>query len=110
MLKDIDHFLDSFITVVIASIPIFLVAVSFWSKGFDVVIGGTLRTYYLTPAIMQNFVNQIGLSVGSLVFGLLSRIFDDAGWKKILFGVSLFSYLISMLFFLLWVSGMSTFA
>ncbi len=28
MVKDIDRFLDSFITVVIASIPIFLVAVS----------------------------------------------------------------------------------
>jgi hypothetical protein len=29
MVKDIDHFLDSFIAVVIASIPVFLVAVSF---------------------------------------------------------------------------------
>ncbi len=110
MVKDIDHFLDSFIAIILASIPIFLVAVSFWAQGFKLMIDGTLRIYYLTRPIMQGFVAQIALTLTSLVAGLWSRLIDDdAKLKKTLFTLSLVLYLISLLAFLIWVTGLFTF-
>ncbi|MBY8997413.1 MAG: hypothetical protein KGD60_06760 [Candidatus Thorarchaeota archaeon] len=110
MVKDADKFLDSFNSVVIASIPIFLVAVSFWSKGFDVVIGGFVTTYYLTPSGMQGFIVQIAASVISLFFGLWSRISDDAQSKEWKLYISVIAYLISIGVFLLWVFSAFNFA
>lgn len=105
MVKDADKFLDSFISVVIASIPIFLVAVSFWAKGFDVGIGGTVQTYYLTPTAMLFFVLQIALSIGSLIIGISGRISDDASSKERRLNYSVTLYLISTIVFLIWVTG-----
>jgi hypothetical protein len=110
MIKDADKFLDSFISVIIASIPIFLVAVSFWAKGFDIVIDGTVHNYYLTPSGARNFTTQILFSVFSLFAGLFSRLFGDGQLKELTLYASIILYMVSIGFFLLWVSSIFSFA
>lgn len=97
--------LDSFISVVIASIPIFLVAVSFWAKGFDVAVGGIVATYYLTQTAMLFFVFQVALSLGALYLGISGRISDDASLKEQRLNYSVALYMFSIVIFLIWVSG-----
>jgi hypothetical protein len=109
MVKDADKFLDSFISVVLASIPIFLVAVSLWAKGFDIVVDGTVRTYYLTPTGARSFTLQISLSGLSLLCGLWSRMSDNGQLKDLTLKASIILYLVSIGFFILVVSGMFTF-
>ncbi len=106
MVKDVDKFLDSFISVVIASIPIFLFAVSFWAKGFDTVIDGDVVTYYITPNGLLAFSMQILLSVLSLLLAFWARISDEIESKETKLNFSIVLYLISIVIFLFWLTSL----
>ncbi len=73
------------------------------------IVNRTMQTYYLVPASMQVFVIQIVFSVGSLVLGLWSRTSDDTPSKEQKLYASLILYLVSIGFFLVWLSAIFTF-
>ena len=99
MIEDINHFLDSFIQVIVFSIPIFFLALSLWSQGFSVVIDNQVQKFYLTKESSASFLAQTVLMVASLIFSLWSRFSRKRKNKENLLYISLICYVFSIFAF-----------
>jgi hypothetical protein len=105
--NELNNLLDVFIEAIVLSIPIFFLALSLWSKGFEVVANGIVETYYLTDSGYDKFILQTGLVALSLALAIIGRIILDKKWKRRLSYSAIVIYLGSIILFVMMMMSLS---